>query len=108
MKKFAWVVMAILLVAGLSSCNKEKQEAAMEKKAVAMEGVTVEDLAVDKCACGMSLAEHAIIDTVHYHGEIYGFCNEKCKAAFENDPEAVIAKINPVEGETPPPPPPAE
>ena len=110
MKKFLMVVLSLLIIVGITACDKGKQEvqeqqAPEAKEVQAIEGVTVADLASAECFCGMSLAEHAITDTVHYEGFVYGFCNANCKGEFAKDPLAAISKMQNKEEETPPPPP---
>lgn len=36
--------------------------------------------------CGMKTAE-SLSDTVHYHGQVLGFCSPYCKQTFQGDPE---------------------
>lgn len=39
--------------------------------------------------CKMATAEF-LTDTVHYAGNVYGFCSASCKSEFEKNPETYI------------------
>ncbi|MGP1500638.1 YHS domain-containing protein [Bergeyella cardium] len=41
--------------------------------------------------CQMKTAEH-LKDTLHYKGDVYGFCSAHCKAEFKKDPEKYAVK----------------
>ena len=110
MKKFLFLVLSMMIIVGISACNKGEQKTQEEsapvvKEVKGIEGVTVADLAFADCSgCGMSLEKHAITDTVHYEGAVYGFCNAGCKDNFVKDPKAAISKLQAKKEETPPPP----
>lgn len=42
--------------------------------------------------CGMTLSEGHIADTIHYNGQVYGFCSSTCKEEFSKNPEASLKK----------------
>lgn len=39
-------------------------------------------------SCGMPLMA-GIMDTVHYHGKVYGFCSDECRDIFRKNPKEV-------------------
>lgn len=41
-------------------------------------------------SCGMPVSA-GIGDTAHYKDKVLGFCSKECKAAFEKNPDAMIA-----------------
>ncbi|MCH8904954.1 MAG: YHS domain-containing protein [Bacteroidetes bacterium] len=41
--------------------------------------------------CRMDMNKYAILDTLTYKGELYGFCSIGCKEGFLEDPESYLS-----------------
>jgi YHS domain-containing protein len=88
-------ISALLII--LSGCGQQTSTEIKEKtvdsaKPVSKIDFTHIELASKKdLACGMPLSA-GLEDTAVYKGKVYGFCSPECKADFEKDPEAALAK----------------
>lgn len=43
--------------------------------------------------CEMETAGH-VSDTIHYAGNVFGFCSTKCKTEFAKNPEEYLDQMN--------------
>lgn len=86
-----------LLLLALASCNQSSPVSTEKKMEMP---VAVKDTAKDKfdgltfaskkdLVCGMPVSA-GVSDTVHYKGELYGFCAAECKAEFVKSPKTYL------------------
>jgi len=87
--KISVVLMAVLLTVGLTGCNHGKKKTSASPAASAK----VSSAAVEQTTCPVEGA--AINKNVYtmYKGKKVYFCCEKCKAAFEKEPEKYVSKL---------------
>ena len=86
---------ALIVLAGLSSCNQSgpKEETSAPDPMATGVNMTVAQLASDKdLVCGMPVEDGGIADTASYEGKVYGFCASECKKAFLENPSQYLAQ----------------
>jgi len=95
MKKIA-ILAGLILAFAVVSCNEKKEveiQKADEQMIHAAHGLDVEvDNKFDP-VCGMKTEGH-VSDTIHYEGNVYGFCSAGCKEEFAKNPETYLDKLN--------------
>lgn len=81
----------------LASCGSEpasvsqsnSDSTVMQESSVPYYDVSLVNNAKDP-VCGMPVTA-GISDTVHYKNDVLGFCSAECKAAFQKNPESMLA-----------------
>ena len=89
--------LAVVAIAGMIACKSgnAQPENSEKKDTVAMKTDTgvFDHMLVDNLkdpSCGMPISA-GLGDTAHYKDHVLGFCSKECKAAFEKNPEAMLA-----------------
>ncbi len=97
MKKFAVVLVLVVVSAFLFTAGCQKKAEKTQTKAPTTQkltGVTTDMLAADKCVvCGKALTNESIVDTVIYEGKVYGLDTPGEKEKFKADPAKYVAQL---------------
>lgn len=91
------IITAVVLGMSIFSCKENSKEVEIHQADdQVMHSVHNLDVEVDNKfdpICGMETAGH-VSDTIHYAGNVYGFCNPGCKEEFARNPEIYLDKLN--------------
>lgn len=91
------IITTVVLGMSIFSCKENSKEVEIHKADEEMVHKAHNlDVKVDNKfdpVCEMETAGH-VSDTIHYAGNVYGFCNPGCKEEFAKNPEIYLDKLN--------------
>jgi|SRR5690606_27720170 len=98
MKTITMITAAVLATAvfsckGNSHDHDHQVNVADEHSADVSQKLNVEVANALDPVCEMATADY-LSDTIHYQGEVYGFCSAGCKEEFAKNPEKYTDKLN--------------
>lgn len=93
--KIRTILAAFAMAAFIFSCGGNGNKAE-EHEDHGMEMAEALDVEVDNKIdpiCNMEMKEGMVRDTIHYNGNLYGFCSKSCKETFAKTPEDYLDKM---------------